>query len=49
MKSFSYFLKTMINEFQQIYKNILINLNELKDVEDKLFLGFDVNIIKLIE
>ena len=49
MKSFRYFLKTIKNEFQQIYKNILINLNELKDVEDKLFLGFDVNIIKLIE
>jgi len=49
MKSFSYFLKTIKSEFQQIYKNILLNLDELKDVEDKLFLGFDSNLIKLIE
>ena len=49
MKSFRYFLKTIKNEFQQIYKNILINLNELRDVGDKLFLGFDGYIIKLIE
>jgi len=49
MKSFRYFLKTIQNEFQKIYKNILIHLNELKDVEDNLFLGFDVNIVKLIE
>jgi hypothetical protein len=49
MKSFTYFLKTIKNEFQKTYKNILPNLNELKEVEDKLFLGFDKYIIKLIE
>ncbi|MFX1338271.1 MAG: hypothetical protein ACFFDK_06660 [Promethearchaeota archaeon] len=49
MMSFHYFLKTIKNKFQQIYKNILINLNELKEVEDKLFLGFDKNLINLIE
>ena len=49
MKSFSYFLKTMKSEFQKTYRNILINLSELKDVEDKLFLGFDKYIIKMME
>ena len=49
MKSFHYFLKTIKDNFQQVYKNILINLDELNDIEDKLFLAFDENIIKLIE
>ena len=49
MKSYRYFLKIIKNEFEHIYKNILINLNELKGIEKELFLGFDVNIKKLIE
>ena len=48
LKSYTYLLKTIKNEFQRIYKNILNNLSEFKDIEKKIFLGFDDILQKLI-
>ncbi|TFG14963.1 MAG: hypothetical protein EU535_02550 [Promethearchaeota archaeon] len=48
LKSYTYLLKTIKKEFQRIYKNILNNLSEFKDIEEKIFLGFDDILQKLI-
>ena len=48
MNSLRYFLKTIKNEFEQIYKNILFNLNDLEGKEEKIFSNFDAIMKKLI-
>ena len=48
MNSLRYFLKTIKNEFEQIYRNILINLNDIEGKEEKIFLNFDEIMKKLI-
>ena len=49
MKSFEYFLKSIKNQFQAVYKNMLIDLSDLKGNEKKIFSGFDKILISLTE
>ncbi|MFX1257248.1 MAG: hypothetical protein ACFFAN_05290 [Promethearchaeota archaeon] len=49
MISFTYFLKSIKNQFQVVYKHLLSNLNNLSGKEEKLFSGFDIVLDKLME
>ena len=47
MNSINYFLKTIKNEFQELYKNIILSFEDLQGLENKIFSSFD-NYIKSI-
>ncbi len=49
MKSFNYFLKSVKNQFQAVYKNMLIDLVDLKGNEKKIFSSFDKILLNLTE
>lgn len=41
MNSINYFLKTIKNEFQELYKNIILSFEDLQGLENKIFSSFD--------
>ena len=49
MISINYFLKTMKNQFQNFYKNILLNLDLIEGKERKIFSKFDVIIKNILK
>ena len=48
-ESLKYFLKTVKEQFQGFFKEILMKLNEFKAEEKKLFTSFDIIINNLIQ
>jgi len=49
MNSSSYFLKMVKNNFELLYKNIILNIDSLEGTESKLFQSFDKTIKELIK
>ena len=49
MISINYFLKTVKNQFQTFYKNILLNLDLIEEKERQIFSKFDVNIKNILK
>jgi len=47
MNSINYFLKVIKNEFEEYYRNILLNLQIFNGSEEKIFSGFDIIINKI--
>ena len=48
MNSINYFLKTIKNEFQELYKNIILSFEDLQGLENKIFSSFDNHIKNII-
>jgi len=48
MNSINYFLKTVKNEFQELYKNIMVSFEDLQGLENKIFSSFDNHIKSII-
>ena len=48
VKRINYFLKNVKSKFQNLYKNILINLEFIKGNEKEIFSSFDVKLKKLL-
>jgi len=48
MNSINYFLKTIKNEFQELYKNIILSFEDLQGLENKIFSSFDNRIKNII-
>jgi len=48
MNSINYFLKNVKSKFQNLYKNILINLEFIKGNEKEIFSSFDIKLKKLL-
>lgn len=48
MNSINYFLKTIKNEFQELYKNIILSFEDLQGLENKIFSSFDNHIKNIL-
>ncbi len=48
MNSIDYFLKTIKNEFQELYKNIILSFEDLQGLENKIFSSFDNRIKNIL-
>lgn len=49
MNSTRYFLKTIKNQFQELYRNILLNLDGLEEDEKNIFSSFDIIIKNILK
>ena len=48
MNSINYFLKTIKNEFQELYKDIILSFEDLQGLENKIFSSFDNRIKNIL-